>query len=78
VVQTVLEDWPADERQELLSFYRDVGLPSTLREIGLAKATSADLRRAAEVACRPGSHMHNLRRPVSAEELVGVLEGLRS
>jgi len=77
VVQTVLEDWPAVERQELLSFYRDVGLPSTLREIGLGKATSADLRRAAEVAYRPGSHMHNLRRPVPVEVLVSVLEGLR-
>ena len=77
VVQTVLEDWPAAERQELLSFYRDVGLPASLREIGLGNATSADLRRAAEVACRPGSHMHNLRRPVSIEELVSVMDDLR-
>ena len=78
VVQTVLEDWPAAERQELLTFYRDVGLPASLREIGLGNATGTDLRQAAEVACRPGSHMHNLRRPVSVEELVSVLEGLRS
>jgi glycerol dehydrogenase len=77
VVQGVLEDWPAAERQELLNFYRDVGLPESLREIGLGNATSTDLRRAAEVACRPGSHMHNLRRPVSVEELVSVMEGLR-
>jgi glycerol dehydrogenase len=77
VVQTVLEDWPAAECRELLDFYCDVGLPSTLREIGLAEALAADLRRAAEVACRPGSHMHNLRRPVSVEELVNVLDGLR-
>jgi glycerol dehydrogenase len=77
VVQTVLEDWPAAERQELLDFYRDVGLPSRLREIGLGEASAADLRRAAEVACRPGSHMHNLRRPVSVDELVDVLARLR-
>jgi glycerol dehydrogenase len=77
IVQTVLEDWPTEERQELLDFYRDVGLPVTLREIGLRQAASEDLRRAAEVACRPGSHMHNLRRPISVEELVTVLDGLR-
>jgi glycerol dehydrogenase len=77
VVQSALEDWPAGEREELLDFYRDVNLPSTLREIGLGEASVADLRSAAEVACRPGSHMHNLRRPISVDELVGVLERLR-
>jgi len=72
-----LENWPTEERQELLDFYRDVGLPVTLREIGLGQATSEDLRCAAEAACRPGSHMHNLRRPIPVEELVTVLDGLR-
>ncbi len=77
VAQAVLEDWPAAERAELLDFYRDVGLPATLAAIGLGDATAADLRQAAGVACRPGSHMHNLRRPISVEELVGALESLR-
>ena len=78
VVQTVLEDWPAAERQELQEFYRGVELPATLSEIGLGQATPEELRRVAEVACRPGSHMHNLRRPISVEELVGVLDRLRN
>jgi glycerol dehydrogenase len=77
IVQTVLETWPAEERKTLLDFYRDVGLPATLREIGLGETTAADLRRAAEVACRPGSHMHNLGRPIAVEELISVLESLR-
>jgi glycerol dehydrogenase len=77
IVQTVLEAWPADERKTLVDFYRDVGLPTTLREIGLGEATAGDLRRAAEVACRPGSHMHNLGRPISVEELISVMESLR-
>jgi glycerol dehydrogenase len=77
IVQSVLEAWPTAERDELSNFYRDVKLPGTLREIGLGDAPTADLRRAAEVACRTGSHMHNLLRPVSVEELVGVLESLR-
>ena len=77
VVQSVLEGWPDSERKELLDFYRDVALPGTLTGIGLGEATPADLRRAAEIACRPGSHMHNLRRPPSVEELIRVLERLR-
>jgi len=77
VVQSVLEGWPDEERKELLDFYRDVGLPGTLTAIGLGEATPADLRRAAEIACRPGSHMHNLRCPPSVDELIRVLESLR-
>jgi len=77
IVQSILEDWPATDRETLLAFYRDVKLPSTLCALGLGAATAEDLRRAAEVACRPGSHMHNLRRPPSVEELVDVLDGLR-
>ena len=77
IVQAVLEGWPAAERTELLDFYRDVGLPSTLAGLGLGAAMEADLRRAAEVACRPGSHMHNLQRPPSVEELIRALDSLR-
>lgn len=77
VVQAVLEAWPAADRTELLDFYGDVGLPGTLAALGLGEVTEADLRRAAEVACRPGSHMHNLRRPPTVEELIRVLDSLR-
>ena len=77
VVQAILEGWPAADRKELLEFYHDVGLPSTLGALGLGASTADDLRCVSEVACRPGSHMHNLRRPPSVEELVGVLESLR-
>jgi len=77
VVQTYLEGWPPAERQELLDFYRAVGLPGTLREIGLGQVVAADLRRAAEIACRPGTHMQHVRPPVTVERLLGVLESLR-
>jgi glycerol dehydrogenase-like iron-containing ADH family enzyme len=77
VVQTFLEGWPDAERQELLDFYRAVGLPATLTQIGLGEATAADLRRAAEIACRPGTHMQHVRPAVTVECLLGVLESLR-
>ncbi len=78
VVQSILEDWPADKRGELLDFYREVGLPGTLTGIGLGAATAGALRQAAEIACRPGSHMHHVRPVVDVETLTGVLERLRT
>lgn len=77
MVQAALEAWPAADRKELGDFYGDVGLPSRLSHLGLGAATEDDLRRVAEVACRAGSHMHNLQRPPSVEELIRVLDGLR-
>ncbi len=77
VVQSLLEGWPEAERKELLDFYRDVGLPATLAAIGLKDATPADLRKVAEITCRPGAHIHNLPVPVSADGLIRVLESLR-
>jgi glycerol dehydrogenase-like iron-containing ADH family enzyme len=55
-----------------------VGLPATLAGIGMAAASSEDLARVAEITCRPGSHIHNLRTPVRLTELIQVLEALRS
>jgi glycerol dehydrogenase-like iron-containing ADH family enzyme len=54
-----------------------VGLPNTLAALNLGTATGSDLGCVAEVDCRAGSHMHNLQRPVSVEEPIGVLESLR-
>ena len=77
MVQSVLENWPEAERAELLSFYRDVGLPATLSAIGLQHATTEDLRKVADITCRPGNNIHNMPIPVTADTLVRVLESLR-
>jgi glycerol dehydrogenase len=78
VVQAVVEAWADDARHELEAFYADVGLPRRLADVGLAKASKADIRRIAEVSCKPGSHIHNLRAPVSVERLAAILESLRN
>jgi glycerol dehydrogenase len=78
IVQSLVEGWPEVERVELIEFYRDVGLPATLAALGMATASPEDLARVAEITCRPGSHIHNLRSPVKPAELTEVLEALRS
>jgi glycerol dehydrogenase len=77
VVQSLVEDWPAAERKELLDFYRDVGLPRSLAAIGMRDATAEELRRAAEITCRPGGHVHNMPDPITPERLVRILESVR-
>jgi glycerol dehydrogenase len=77
VVQSILENWPQTERMELLDLYRDVGLPSTLAAIGLKDATEEDLRKVAEITCRPGNNIHHMSIPVTADNLIRVLESLR-
>ncbi len=52
IVQLVLEERPADFLAELLAFYAAIGLPRTLRELGLAEAGEAQLRAIAGPTCR--------------------------
>lgn len=77
VVQSVLENWRDEERDELLEFFADVGLPATLAEVGLAEASMDELERIAEVTCRPGAHIHKMKQGVTVAQLMEVLKSLR-
>jgi glycerol dehydrogenase len=67
LAQLCLEDAPAGEIDELLAFCRSVGLPVTLRQIGLGDIDGAMLRQIAERAVQPGEVTHNEPFPVTAE-----------
>jgi glycerol dehydrogenase len=54
-----------------------VGLPATLAAIGLKDATEEDLRKVAEITCRPGNNIHNMSIQVTADILISILESLR-
>jgi glycerol dehydrogenase-like iron-containing ADH family enzyme len=63
----------ASSRQQLLEFYRAIGLPCNLNDLGLAGATVADLQQACEIACQPHSDIHRLPFTVNAEQLLMAL-----
>lgn len=44
----------------------------------MSAATADELALVAEVTCRPGSHVYNLRTPFDTVELVRVLDSLRA
>ena len=64
----------AAARKQLLEFYAQIGLPSTLSDLGLGHLSSADLMRVAEVACHPRSDIHHLPFSVMPEALVVALQ----
>jgi glycerol dehydrogenase len=54
-----LADAPAEEIATVFSFCEDVGLPTTLGDIGLGNADRRYLMEAAEKACAPGQPIHH-------------------
>ena len=63
----------ATARQQLLKFYDEIGLPTTLGDLGLNDVTLANLQRAAEVACAANSDIHRLPFDVTPTQLMAAL-----
>jgi glycerol dehydrogenase len=63
-------------RQQLTEFYREIGLPKSLEDLGLGNITITQLRHVAEVACNPNSDIHRLPFTVSPEELMAAMVSL--
>jgi len=71
LAQLCLEDAPAGEIAEVLAFCRSVGLPVTLRQLGLGGIDGGLLQQIATRAVQTGEVTHNEPFPVTA----GMVEG---
>jgi glycerol dehydrogenase len=60
-------------RDRVLSLLVDLGLPVTLRELGLADATTDELRAFASLVAAPGSFVHNHPFPVTADAVLAAM-----
>ncbi|NET62401.1 MAG: iron-containing alcohol dehydrogenase family protein [Symploca sp. SIO2E6] len=63
----------AAARQQLQSFYTEIGLPQTLDDLGLGEITLAELKQVATVACQENSDIHRLPFPVMPEQLMAAM-----
>lgn len=63
----------ATARQQLLKFYREIGLPQTLADLGLMHITLTELEQAAAIACRPGSDIHHLPFAIDPAHLMAAM-----
>ena len=67
LVQLILEGASKEEFQEVQDFGREVGLPTTLAEIGIT--TEDQIQVIAEKSCVPGETSHNMAGDVTSAQL---------
>ncbi|WP_299486351.1 iron-containing alcohol dehydrogenase family protein [Acaryochloris sp. IP29b_bin.137] len=60
-------------RHQLLKFYREIGLPMTLADLGMEDVSLKHLQTAAQVACQPDSDIHHLPFTVTPEQLMAAM-----
>lgn len=60
ITQLVLEDIPAEELEDIIDWCIELGLPVTLKELGIEEATDEKLMAVAEAACAESDTLHNM------------------
>ena len=75
LAQLVMENYPREEIDRVIDFCNTVGLPVTLRQLGVADASPGNLMKAAEVACMEGLTTHNSYFEINPELILGAIIG---
>jgi glycerol dehydrogenase len=73
LVQLIMEQRPREFLEDLLAFYRRIGLPTRLCDLGLKAPTAEQLRTIAHRACREGSYMYHMPFPVTPEAVIEAM-----
>ncbi len=74
ITQLMLENVPSEELDEIVSFCIELGLPVTLKELGITEVTDEKLMAAAEAACVPGETIHNMPFEVTPAKVVAAMK----
>ncbi|WP_279356160.1 glycerol dehydrogenase [Methylobacterium indicum] len=69
----VLENRPPAEFQEAASFCRDIGLPTTLADLGLSEVTEADMAKVGEAAMLPTNVIRSVPVELSAGRIADAI-----
>ena len=73
LVQLVLENRSQEFIEDMMGFYRQVGLPCSLGDLGLMEVTDEHLRTIAERTCYVGSHVYKLTAPIDERTLIDAV-----
>ena len=73
LAQLVLEDHPLEETRRVYGFFRSVGLPTSLEQIGIGQASDEDLLKVGEHACGPDETMGNMPFEVTPTDVAHAL-----
>lgn len=74
ITQLVLENVAAEELQEMIDFCIELGLPVTLRELGIKEVTEEKLMKVACAACAEGDTLHNMPFLVTPERVCSAMK----
>ena len=74
ITQLVLENIPAEELQEIIDFCIELGLPVTLKELGLKEVTDEKLMAVAAAACAETDTLHNMPFEVTPESVCASIK----
>lgn len=69
LTQLVLESAPKEEIETVIHFIKEVGLPLTLKDLGLDEFKEEEWRKVAEDACAEGDTMENMPHPVTPDDV---------
>lgn len=60
IVQLILEDRDPAETQEVVTFCKEIGLPTSLDEMGIVDPDEDEIMQVAEASCAEGETIHNM------------------
>lgn len=75
LVQLVLENAPSEEIEEVLFFCKDVGLPTTLTDLGIKEIKPDEIMEVAKLACSPDDTLGNMPFEVTADDVYAAIMG---
>lgn len=73
IVLLVLENRPQQEIDEVMKFCLSVGLPTTLRDLGMESICRDELLKVAQAACAPKKSIYNEPFPVTVDEVLAAI-----
>ena len=73
ITQLVLEDIPAEELEDIIDWCIELGLPVTLKELGITEVTDEKLMAVATAACAENDTLHNMPFEVTPETVCAAL-----
>ncbi|MGF7010320.1 glycerol dehydrogenase [Lachnospiraceae bacterium PF1-22] len=74
IVQLILENADEDELGEVIEFCIEIGLPVTLKELGIRTINDSKLKEVAKIACADSDTLGNLSFKVSEEDVVAAIK----
>ncbi|MHB8065182.1 MAG: glycerol dehydrogenase [Ruminiclostridium sp.] len=73
IVHLVLENAPTEELERVISYCKSLGLPISLKDLGIVNVTEEKIMAVAKAATAPEETIHNMPFPVTAKDVYSAI-----